>query len=85
MTELGGPSADYLARAKKRMSDIDALAPDIREIVHEEGWSVVHAFLNLGIRQARHIRHLIAAVRRGSAEYGNVGKPRAKRAPTTAA
>jgi len=70
MAELG-PTEDYLLRCRARMREIDALSPDIREIVHEEGWTIVKAFLDLGIKKAPQIKHLISTVRDGSSAYGN--------------
>lgn len=66
-----GPTPEYLARARERMSKIDSLSPDLRMLVHEEGWTVVDAFLRLGVTKAKHIRHLIQTVRNGSDAYGN--------------
>lgn len=61
-------------KAVERMNRIDALPADIRELIHEEGYTVVDAFLSLGVKKASQIRHLILAVRRGSTDPA----PRAK-------
>lgn len=53
---------EYLQRATMRMEKIDSLAPDVRELVHEFGWTVVNAFLTHGVTKARIIRHLIMMV-----------------------
>jgi hypothetical protein len=66
-----GPNEEYLARARERMRQIDSLSPDVRQLVHEHGWTVVNAFLKLGVTKAKHIRHLIQTVKNGSDAYGN--------------
>jgi hypothetical protein len=71
MTTAEGPSEDYLKRARDRMKQIDGLTPELRQLVHEEGWTVVNAFMLLGVKKAKHIRHLIQTVRNGSDAYGN--------------
>lgn len=49
-------------KRRKRMDEIDRQPPAIRACVHEYGWSVVRACLDLGIREPRHIRHLVETV-----------------------
>jgi hypothetical protein len=66
-----GVTPEWQGRCKNRMNEIDSLHPDVRAIVHEEGWTVVKAFLDAGVRNARQIRHLIRTVREGSEAYGN--------------
>lgn len=63
---------DYAAhqRAVARMARIDDLPPSLRECVHEYGWTIVNAFLQAGVRKAKHIHHVIATVRKGSVEIG---------------
>jgi len=51
-----------------RMSEIDALPADVRELVHEYGWSIVKAFRDAGVTRARNILHLVRMVQQGSAE-----------------
>jgi hypothetical protein len=58
------------SRVGRRMARIDALSPEIRQLVHEEGLTVVGAFLDLGVTAPRHIRHLISTVRCGSNNGG---------------
>lgn len=67
------PSSDehFHQKAVARMEKIDAQPPEIRAIVHEEGWRVVEAFLLCGVTKARHIKHLIQVVREGSSAYSN--------------
>jgi hypothetical protein len=54
------------------MDRIDSLPKEIRELIHEYGYTVVDAFLNQKVTKASAIRHLIQAVMRGSldASYG---------------
>lgn len=49
-------------RSARRMAAIDALPDDIRALVHEYSYTVVDAFLVLGIKKPRHIRHLVEVV-----------------------
>ena len=58
-------------RRIKRMAEIDALNPDVREVVHEHGWTIVHAFLNCGVASARQMQHLIRVIREDGGCYGN--------------
>lgn len=53
-----------------RMARIDALPPAIRELIHEEGLSIVQSFLDVGVKKPEHIRHLIMRVRSGSVDIG---------------
>jgi hypothetical protein len=53
-----------------RMNRVDALPADIRELIHEEGLSVVQAFLDQGVKSAAGIRHIIMRVRNGSIDPG---------------
>lgn len=46
-------------RRQKRMEAIDALPSDIRDLIHEYGYTIVRAHLDLGVKQAKHIRHLV--------------------------
>lgn len=59
------------ARRVARMAEIDRLPADLRALVHEEGWTVVHAFICCGVTKANQIRHLIERVREGAGAYGN--------------
>lgn len=46
-------------RRANRFREIDGLPADVRELVHEYGWSVVKAHIDLGVTKAAHIRHLV--------------------------
>lgn len=45
-----------------RMERVDAMPPELRELVHEYGLHCVDAFMQLGVTQPRHIRHLVETV-----------------------
>lgn len=62
---LLGPEA--VATIQRRMSEVDALPPDYRALVHEYGWGVVSAFWRMKI-PAKLTRHLIDTVLNGSHE-----------------
>lgn len=66
----------FQVKRVNRMNEIDNLSPDIRALVHEFNWTMIHAFLQAGIRDARKIRHLISRVIEGAASYdgGNMDK-----------
>ena len=49
-------------RRKARMDRIDALTPGQRHLVHEYGFTVVNAFMLLGVTKVKHIRHLVEVV-----------------------
>lgn len=53
-----------------RMEKIDALPKEVRELIHEFGFTVVTAFLDQKIVKANIIRHLIEQVQRGSVDVG---------------
>ncbi len=53
----------WLKRCRKRMERINALPRPLRELVDDEGWTVVDAFLCIGLRVPDHIRALIKATR----------------------
>ena len=53
-------------RRATRMARVDAMPPEIRACVHEYGLTIVDAMLDLGIKKAKHIRHLVDIVRRES-------------------
>lgn len=55
--------ADRLERRRRdRMARIDAMPPDMRELVHKYGLRIVDACTALGITKARHITHLVECV-----------------------
>lgn len=49
-------------KRSERMSKIDALPPELRELVHEYGYAVVDQFIRCGVTKPKHIRHLIEHV-----------------------
>lgn len=55
----------------RRFEQIDALPPDMRQLVNDEGWTIVDNFMRCGVQKAAQIRHLIKMVRDGTAAYGN--------------
>jgi hypothetical protein len=60
----------YQVKRVARMNEIDSLSPALRELVSEFNWTMIKAFLDVGVRDARKIRHLIARVMEGAAAYG---------------
>jgi len=55
-------------RIVARMSEIDALPAEMRQLVHDFGWTVVKAFRDAGVTKAKTIVHLIRCVNEGSVE-----------------
>lgn len=52
-----------LARKRvQRFDAIDSLPPELRELVHHYGWTVVRAYLDTGISKPANIRHLVETV-----------------------
>jgi hypothetical protein len=49
-------------RRRARMEKIDSLHPDLRVCVHDYGFTVVDAFMRLGVTKAKHVRHLVECV-----------------------
>jgi hypothetical protein len=47
---------------ERRMSFIDRMSPELRACVHDYSLSVVRAFMDIGVREPRHIRHLVETV-----------------------
>lgn len=45
-----------------RMERIDAMSPELRELVHEYGFNVVNCCASLGVTRPRHIRHLVETI-----------------------
>lgn len=44
------------------MRKIDSLPPELRELVHSYGFTVVKSFMDLGVSRPKHIRHLVETV-----------------------
>ncbi len=55
-------NTDFKDRVAARMNRVDAMNPDVRKVVHDYGLTIVDAFLQLGITEARHMRHLITTI-----------------------
>lgn len=49
-------------RRVNRMAAIDALSPEQRALVHEYGFNVVKALMDLGVRKPSAIRHVVETV-----------------------
>lgn len=47
---------------RNRMARIDAMSPELRELVHAYGLAVVETCTALGVTKHRHIRHLVETV-----------------------
>jgi hypothetical protein len=67
----GAFTGEAKARCRRRMERVDAMSPELRACVHEYGLTIVDAFVDIGVTKARHIRHLVETVRKGSVEIGN--------------
>ena len=65
----------YQVKRVNRMNEIDRLPADIRALVHEFNWTMIHPFLKAGIRDARQIRHLIRCVVHGAASHNGKNLP----------
>lgn len=53
-----------MERRARRMDYVDALQPEQRAIVHEYGLTVFKALEEVGVRKAKHKRHIIDTVLR---------------------
>ena len=49
-------------RRAKALQDVDTMPGDLRACVHEFGYAIVQACLNAGVRDPRHIRHLVREI-----------------------
>lgn len=50
------------AKRAARMSSVDRMSPALRALVHDYGLTVVKAFLDIGVKDPRHIKHLVETV-----------------------
>jgi len=50
------------ARRIARMEAIDRYPKEIRELVHEYGWNVVHALVDCGVKKPNQMRHIVETV-----------------------
>lgn len=55
-------NASLVDRAMKRMARVDAMPPELRQIVYEHSLEVVQEFLNMGVTIPKRIKHLIDTV-----------------------
>lgn len=46
----------------ERFEQIDNLPPDLRALTNDYGWNIVNQFMGLGVKKAKHIRHLVETV-----------------------
>ena len=53
---------DLSERRAARMAAIDQLPPETRALVHEYGWAIIDAFLAVGVKKPKQIKHLIETV-----------------------
>lgn len=49
-------------KRRNRMNSIDAMEEELRVLVHEYGYTIVRACLDLGVRKPKQIRHLVETV-----------------------
>lgn len=49
-------------KRQKRMAVVDSYPPEVRQLVHDYGLTVVQAFLHNGMKNPRHIRHCVERV-----------------------
>ncbi len=58
-----GAHEELLARKRRnRMGIIDNLPREVRDMVNEYGWAVVHACIDSGVEKPRNIRHLVETI-----------------------
>lgn len=59
MSVTAGPSQYTLSRQRlNALLRTDSLPADVRAMVHEVGLPIVEAFLQVGVTEARHMRHI---------------------------
>lgn len=51
-----------LANRKARMDRVDAMPPELRDMVNAYGLSIVDTCIALGVSKPRHIRHLVETI-----------------------
>jgi hypothetical protein len=49
-------------RRAARMEVIDRLPEDVRQCVHDYGWTVVKTLMDLGLKKPKHIRHVVETI-----------------------
>ena len=57
-------------KRQKRFERIDNLSPEMRELVHEWGFTIVDNFMMCGVHKPKHIRHLVNLVIQETREGG---------------
>lgn len=63
MKEYRVPSQAFVdAKRANRMAKIDALPPELRELVHEYNFDVVRAIMDCGVMKPARIRHIVETV-----------------------
>ena len=50
------------AKRQARMAKVDEFDPATRTLIHNYGYTVVNAFVQLGVTKPKHIRHLVECV-----------------------
>ena len=51
-----------LVRRKERFDVIDNLPPEMRGLINDYGYTIVRAYVDLGVVKEKHIRHLVETV-----------------------
>lgn len=54
--------AEVQERRIARMEMIDRYPAEIRALVHEYGWAVVNALIDVGVKKPKQIRHVVEVV-----------------------
>lgn len=49
-------------KRRKRFDAIDSMPKELRDVVNEYSMNVVRAFLDIGVKKPKHIRHLVETV-----------------------
>ncbi|KQP53050.1 hypothetical protein [Methylobacterium sp. Leaf106] len=64
LSDLSAPEFSALidARRQRRMGSIDDLSPAMRKLVNEYGFYVVRTLLDLGIKEPRHVSHIVETI-----------------------
>ena len=70
LNSLAEKSIGFVERRRARMDRVDRMSRELRACVHEFGLTVVDAFMQCGVTNPRHIRHLVKTVHEGSVEIG---------------
>jgi hypothetical protein len=73
---------DFQGRRVVRMQRFDTLPKPIRDAMNEYGQTIVDAFLQAGVTNPRHIRHIVETVRAYSGQYANGKKAETRKLET---